>query len=93
MKSCFRCGTEWDGRTTPGYGATCLKCRAYWHCCMNCKYFEDYGRRCTNTDAGAVDDRESRNSCDEFMLRDRKANPLGDGPSGGEDRLKKLFGE
>ncbi|MBI5361414.1 MAG: hypothetical protein HZA48_12630 [Planctomycetes bacterium] len=68
MKKCYKCGTEWEGQTSPGTKAVCDKCMEYLHSCRNCRYFDNKRFFCSNSLADRVFDTEKFNECDEFRF-------------------------
>ena len=72
MKSCYTCRSAWDLKTQPGFRATCDSCGMYWHCCMNCRFYDSaQPNGCRNPGVELVADKEKANFCEEFMLADR----------------------
>lgn len=78
MKTCYHCGTLWDGPpgTQPGRGETCSKCGADLHCCLNCKLYDpSASHECRSRTTDRVKDKDKRNFCDEFEFSGGKPAP------------------
>ncbi len=72
MRACHRCGTEWvSDKRQPGVKETCVKCGAYLHCCLNCRFHDPHAHNeCYIPNTEWVGDRKGANFCDEFEFRD-----------------------
>ena len=68
---CFKCGAPYEAKDRVGRGAVCLQCDADLHCCLNCRFFDEYAQnKCRESSAEWVSDREKNNFCDYFSFRD-----------------------
>lgn len=73
MKACQKCGAEWTRKENPGFKATCEKCEAYLHSCVDCRLYNPSADRCSSVTAECPGDRASLNYCEEFQFRDAPA--------------------
>jgi hypothetical protein len=71
MKSCHACGKGVEGNGRIGRADLCPYCRADLHCCLNCRFFDEYAQnKCRESSAEWVNDREKNNFCEYFSFRD-----------------------
>jgi hypothetical protein len=70
MGTCHQCGeTILDA---VGFRATCPKCNAYLHCCLNCRlYSPSSHNHCLSSTTEYVRDAEGANFCEEFEFTSR----------------------
>jgi hypothetical protein len=73
----------------------CPYCNAYLHCCMNCKFYDEYAHnKCREPRSEWVSDREKGNFCTYFQPRDSEQDQSAqDRRKDAEEKLKKLFGK
>ena len=90
MRSCYKCGAQWEERSQPGFRATCDDCGMFWHCCRNCRFYDaSQPNACQVPNIELVADKEKANFCEEFMLAERGAADAE--PAGGGDEAKRSF--
>ena len=71
MRRCHDCGKPWTEKSQPEIYAACPHCYAYLHCCLNCRFFDEYAHnKCRIPTTEWVSDREKANFCDEFDFKD-----------------------
>jgi hypothetical protein len=71
MRACHVCGKGVEGSGRIGREDVCSHCRADLHCCLNCRFFDEYAQnKCRESSAEWVSDREKNNFCDYFSFRD-----------------------
>jgi len=72
MKTCHRCGSEWESpNRQPGFKEICVRCDAYLHCCKNCKHHRiSAPNQCYIPNTEAIGDRAGMNFCEEFEFKD-----------------------
>jgi hypothetical protein len=87
VRRCASCAEPLSLEGRPSRGATCPKCGAYLHSCVNCA-LHSKGRHndCREPQAEHVGDKRSANFCDFFRLREAAAGESGD--QAGPDRVK-----
>jgi hypothetical protein len=67
---CHRCATDIATVERVGRLDTCLKCGAYLHCCLNCRFYDPGSHNdCRETQAERQVDKEAGNFCEYFVLR------------------------
>ncbi len=97
MKGCYRCGTPWESiiKKQPGVKETCLKCNAYLHCCLNCRWYTPgKPNNCIIPNTEKVSDREGPNFCDEFEMKDVNVDTSWEEQKNKvKKEFEKLFGE
>ena len=74
MYKCYKCGTPVITERKPGFQDVCEGCGSYLHCCLNCRFYDTDGNRCTEPTADWVGDRHSFNRCEYFQV-DRPKRP------------------
>lgn len=87
--TCHGCGTTIAEAV--GVRATCPKCQAYLHCCLNCRlYSPGSHNNCLSPTTEFIGDAAGANFCDEFefVLRDKKA----DAGAAAKKKFEDLFG-
>lgn len=71
--NCFSCGTLIEQFT--GFRDSCPKCSRDTHVCLNCRFYDPQAhRQCRETDVELVVDKEKRNFCEYFKLRDQSSS-------------------
>ena len=71
MRSCHVCGKGLEGSDRVGRSEICSHCRADLHCCLNCRFYDEYAQnQCREFSAEWVSDRKKTNFCDYFSFRD-----------------------
>ena len=75
MKYCHKCHNIWNEIRQPGVRATCNKCSADLHVCLNCRYYyENKLNQCEKNNISLVLNKENSNQCDEFQFVDRHSS-------------------
>ena len=89
MGTCHQCGETITDAV--GFRATCPKCQAYLHCCVNCRlYSPSSHNHCLSSTTEYVRDVEGANFCEEFEFVARaKAGE----PSQAKNQFDRLFGD
>ncbi|HNR33306.1 MAG TPA: hypothetical protein PKI11_20615 [Candidatus Hydrogenedentes bacterium] len=96
MKRCHKCGWEWPGeKTRPGFSEACPKCRAYLHCCLNCRHHDaTRHNECRVPGTDMVADRRGMNYCDAFDFADVTAEGAApEKQDQARETLAQLFGD
>jgi hypothetical protein len=95
---CYSCGAEIKlASRRPNRGDTCLKCAAYLHCCLNCRFYDEKAHhQCREPQAEFVQDKALGNFCDYFeapALPDKNlnANKPADRAAEARKKLEELF--
>ena len=89
--TCFACGAKTAFEGTVRREATCESCRAYLHCCRNCRFYDTAAyNECRETMAERVVDKESANFCDYFAPSVQRGAVRAEG-QGAKEALDKLF--
>lgn len=79
MRACQACGRAVAGGERIGRGDLCPHCRADLHCCLNCRFFDEYAQnRCRESSAEWVNDRAKNNFCEYFSFRDSGGTEKGE---------------
>jgi len=64
---CHACGHGSNFEASLGRQDLCPECRAYLHCCMNCRFYDPSAyNECRETMAERVVEKETANFCDYF---------------------------
>ena len=67
---CFKCGTAYPIKDRIGRKATCPKCDADLHSCLNCRHYNRSAHNeCNEPQAEWVRDKDRANFCDYFEPR------------------------
>jgi len=65
---CHRCGTDIALMRIPSRLETCPDCRAYLHCCLNCRFYDPtLSNSCQEPQAEYVSDKAAGNFCEFFQ--------------------------
>ena len=91
MVKCYKCGTLHNEPGTLGFSAICEGCQSYLHCCMNCRFYDEYAETCAEPQAEFVSDRNGMNHCEYFQPHKRStplAEDLDDDPGRRRRRLR-----
>jgi hypothetical protein len=95
MKTCFKCGTAWEGIGQPGIKAHCEHCGEDLHVCANCVNFNEQKPHHCAVDTDPVRDKQRANYCEEFCFsenRDRRTTSRStDDAQKARDAWNKLF--
>lgn len=84
MRVCHKCKKEIALEGRVGRRDTCPHCGADLHCCLNCKFYDEFAHnQCKEPEAEWVSDREAGNFCEFFVFRET------DTSRGKEDRAEK----
>lgn len=91
--TCFSCGTKTAFAGTVSREATCETCRAYLHCCRNCRFYDTAAyNECREPMAERVVDKEAANFCDYFVpVADSEPARIAGAGTGAKEALDKLF--
>lgn len=95
MKQCHRCGTPWiSEKRQPGVKELCLKCSAYLHSCLNCRFHRPKAHNeCYIPDTEWVADRAGANFCDQFEFADAQVQNAEDTKkANARDAVDRLLG-
>ena len=57
MYKCYKCSQPVSGQDKPGFQDVCESCGSYLHCCMNCRFYDEHGEKCTEPVAEWVSDK------------------------------------
>jgi hypothetical protein len=88
MGTCHQCGTTITDAV--GFRDTCPQCRAYLHCCLNCRLYSPAAHNhCLSPTTEFVGDVGGANFCEEFDFVARKKADAGEGA---KKRFDELFG-
>ncbi|MDI6703869.1 MAG: hypothetical protein QME40_04275 [bacterium] len=69
MKICHHCKKELNITDRIGRGDTCPYCQSDLHCCLNCRFYDEYAsNKCRESQSEFVSDRERSNFCDYFVF-------------------------
>ncbi|MBI2190785.1 MAG: hypothetical protein HYU36_02220 [Planctomycetes bacterium] len=98
MKTCWKCGWEWQETRQPSSKETCPNCSSYLHVCKNCRLYDPRVHNgCTSSTTEWIPDKEAHNFCEEFQFADRRPEEVA---GGGTERARmarekflQLFGE
>jgi hypothetical protein len=90
VSRCARCAEPLSLEGRPSRGATCPKCGAYLHSCVNCAFYSP-GRHndCREPQAENVGDKKSANFCDFFRFREAEGESV---EQAGPDRVENTGG-
>ena len=89
--TCFSCGAKKAFEGVVSREATCESCRAYLHCCRNCRFYEPSAyNECSEPMAERVVDKEAANFCDYFEASSEQSASQVQG-AGAKEALEKLF--
>ena len=70
MKSCYKCRAPYFRDENPGFQEVCEKCGSYFHCCCNCRFYEELSRpSCREPTAEPVSDPNGMNHCEYFVFK------------------------
>lgn len=84
---CWNCGTVLEDPFLKklSFRATCDRCQAALHSCLNCQYHRPHhSNQCFIPGTEPISDRSSNNFCEEFLV-------LGKAPEKKDDTTKKRF--
>ena len=95
MYICYNCKKEIEIEGKVGREELCPHCGAYLHCCLNCRFYDEYAHnKCKEPRSEWVSDREKGNFCEYFQFKDSALEKDKDRRKReAEKRLKKLFGK
>jgi hypothetical protein len=89
MGTCHQCGATVTEAV--GFRATCPSCRAYLHCCLNCRlYSPSAHNHCLSPTTEPVRDVAGANFCEEFEFVARAR--ADDAAKAAKGRFEQLFG-
>lgn len=64
---CYKCHTKITIEKQPRRSDTCPNCKAYLHCCLNCRFYDPLAHnKCREPQAEWVRDKEMANFCEFF---------------------------
>ncbi len=89
MGTCHQCGAEYTDKV--GFRDTCPACKAYLHCCVNCRLYSPASHNhCLSPTTEFVRDVEGANFCEEFDFTSRaKAD---EAKKAAKSKFDQLFG-
>ncbi len=91
MKSCYKCGREWNEMRQPGSKETCEGCGSDLRVCRNCRFYDEHKPdQCAELGSDPVRDKERSNFCDYFQFSDVSSRRQKSSSSDME-RFEKLF--
>ncbi len=95
MKICHSCKKEISLEGRVGRRNVCAHCGADLHCCLNCKFYDEFAQnRCREPEAEWVSDRERGNFCDFFSFRDvESSSEDSEKARKAKEKLRRLFKE
>jgi hypothetical protein len=71
MKICHYCKKQLNIEDKVGRTDTCLYCGSDLHCCINCKFYDEYAHnKCREPQSEYVSDRQRSNFCEYFVFKD-----------------------
>ena len=85
---CYKCGTVHKEPGTLGFQDVCEGCQSYLHCCMNCRFFDEYAEKCAEPQAEFVSDRNGMNHCEYFQPHKRSTQLAEDLDDAGRNRRR-----
>lgn len=90
MGTCHACGAEYTDKV--GFRDTCPSCKAYLHCCVNCRlYSPSAHNHCLSPTTDYVRDVEGANFCEEFDFTSRaRADEV---KKAAKSKFDQLFGD
>ena len=93
---CWACGAQEEALLPLSLRASCEACDADWHCCRQCRHFDE--RRspaCQEPQAERVAVEDRRNRCDFFQprLHETSDTPSSSAKAQARARLEALFGK
>ena len=93
MASCHACGRAYDASSRVSFRATCEKCGADTHACLNCR-FHDPGahNQCRESQAEPVVEKDRANRCDWFQAGEGARAAASDAAAA-RAKLDALFGK
>ena len=95
MHICHKCKKEIEIDGKVMRGELCPHCGAYLHCCLNCRFYDEYAHnKCREPKTEWVTDREKSNFCTYFKFKESGEENGGDERSKkAKEELKRLFGK
>ena len=95
MKVCHKCKKEIEIEGKVGREELCPHCNSYLHCCLNCKFYDEYAHnKCREPKSEWVSDRERGNFCVYFQLKDcEEDNKSEERKREAKEELERLFGK
>ncbi|MCK4397089.1 hypothetical protein KAW96_10945 [candidate division WOR-3 bacterium] len=95
MKICYKCKKEIEIEGKVGREELCPYCGSYLHCCLNCRFYDDYAHnKCREPRSEWVSDRERGNFCGYFKYKDsEEIDKSEERKKKAKEELKKLFGK
>jgi len=96
-RHCWKCGTEYPLRGTPGRSECCERCRSDLRVCRNCiSYDPRVAEQCRDRRAELVAEKHLANYCEYFEFARREYVPPAEDTSReakARDTLRKLLGD
>ncbi len=92
MAACHRCGRRIEAGGRVGRSDECPGCGADLHVCRNCAFFDGAAcNECRETRAERVVEKDRRNFCDWFRLREGSGPARAEGADLARKKLDDLF--
>ena len=86
---CYKCSTVHKEPGALGFQEVCEGCQSYLHCCMNCRFFDEYAGKCAEPQAEFVSDRNGMNQC-EYLQPHKRSTSLDDDLDDPERKRRRL---
>lgn len=95
MYICHKCKKEIEIEGKVGREELCPYCKSYLHCCLNCRFYDEYAHnKCREPRSEWVSDRERGNFCGYFRYKDSTGVDSSDErKKKAKEELKRLFGK